>query len=228
MPDTFTLLLEWRRSEGAGRTLAKLPFDYYATTARYLADLRRSYESDLRENPSGRKGEISRQTYQRASQVARDILESRMQKLLSLAFQASIGGHRDVPNGLPEERELYDRLLESFLSYRRGVAPYLETAASPSPPAPVPPTAGRAPAPSPQPSPPVPTPPAAERSRPSPASGELTFVRILQDTRPIEVGSETVDLRADDVLSLPPETARILVQGKIAEPVEAIPLRPAP
>src|SRR5208283_3359401 len=48
MPDTFTMLLEWRRNEAAGRTLAKLPPDYYASTAQYLAELKRSYESDLR------------------------------------------------------------------------------------------------------------------------------------------------------------------------------------
>ena len=69
MPDQFTLLLEWRRNEAAGRGLAKLPPDYYESTAAYLRELRRSYEVDLRENPSSRKGEISRQTFQRASQV---------------------------------------------------------------------------------------------------------------------------------------------------------------
>ena len=70
MPDPFSQLLEWRRAEANARTLSKIGNEFYTGTAKYLADLRRSYESDLRENPSGRKGEISRQTYQRASQVA--------------------------------------------------------------------------------------------------------------------------------------------------------------
>ena len=39
------------------------------------------------------------------------------------------------------------------------------------------------------------------------------------DGRPIEVGSETVDLRKEDLLSLPPDTAQLLVQAKVAEPV---------
>ena len=70
MADHFTQLLEWRRNELAVRGLAKLPLEFYAATTAYLAELRRSYESELRENPSGRKGDISRQTYQRAIQVA--------------------------------------------------------------------------------------------------------------------------------------------------------------
>jgi DNA replication initiation complex subunit (GINS family) len=225
MPDPFTLLLEWRRSESAGRSLAKLPFDYYASTAHYLAELRRSYEGDLRENPSGRKGELSRQTYQRASQVARDILESRLQKLLSLAFQASVGGSRDVPNALPEERQIFDRMLSIFLEYRGAVAPYLEPsggpAAAPQPPArPASPATATAPPARAS----APAPPARAATAPSP----LAYVRILKDSPPIEIGSETVDLRADDIVSLPAETARLLVQGKVAEPVAAAPLGPAP
>jgi DNA replication initiation complex subunit (GINS family) len=221
VPDPFTLLLEWRRSESSGRSLAKLPFDYYASTARYLTDLRRSYENDLRDNPSGRKGEISRQTYQRASQVARDILESRLQKLLTLAFQASVGGTRDVPNALPEERQLSDRLLALIVEYRRAAAPYVEppapggSAASGPPPA----AAPIAPAPS---SPP-PTPPKAVP--PTPA---LAYVRVVRDAKPIEVGEETVDLRADDIVSLPAETAKLLVQGKVAELLTVVSLGPAP
>jgi len=134
MPDPFSQLLEWRRAEASARSLSKISPEFYAGTARYLAELRRSYEVDLRENPSGRKGEISRQTYQRASQVARDILEARAQKLLTAAFQASVGGARDLPNSLPEERALFDELLATLLGFRRASAPYLEPPQGPSPP----------------------------------------------------------------------------------------------
>ena len=125
MPDHFSLLLEWRRNEGATRGLAKLPHDFFVVTAGYLAEVRKSYEADLRENPSGRKGEMSRQTYQRASQVARDIVEGRAQKILAAAFQASIGGSRDLPNALPEERTMYDRILDTILDHRRTTTPFL-------------------------------------------------------------------------------------------------------
>jgi DNA replication initiation complex subunit (GINS family) len=220
MPDHFTQLLEWRRNELAVRGLAKLPPEFYTLTTTYLSELRRSYESELRENPSGRKGDISRQTYQRAIQVARDIVEGRVQKILNAAFQASIGGSRDVVNALPEERAMFDQLLGVLLDHRRSAAAYIEPAPPPSPP----PTA-RAPEASPPPAttPPL-RPPAASpttRGRPS-----LVYVRVLKDSRPIEVGSETIDLKADDILSLPPETARILVDAKVAEPVESAPTRP--
>ena len=126
MPDHFTQLLEWRRNELAVRGLAKLPPEFYTLTTAYLADLKRSYETELRENPSGRKGDISRQTYQRAIQVARDVVEGRVQKVLNAAFQASIGGTRDLPNSLPEERATFDRVLTALLEHRRSAAAYIE------------------------------------------------------------------------------------------------------
>ncbi len=205
MPDPFTLLLEWRRNEAAARGLSKLPHDFYATTTLYLAETRRSYESELRENPSGRKGEIARQTYQRASSLGRDIVEGRAQKVLTAAFQASVGGARDLPNALAEERELFDHLLGALLAHRRSTSPYLEPAAASvsGPAVAVPRTA--------EPAPPRP------REGPPPAPLAAAWVRILKDGRPIEVGSETIDLRADDVISLPAETAKLLVEAKVAE-----------
>ncbi len=220
MADHFTQLLEWRRGELAVRGLAKLPPEFYTATSTYLAELRRSYESELRENPSGRKGDISRQTYQRAIQVARDIVEGRAQKVLNTAFQASIGGSRDLPNALPEERQMFDQILGALLDFRRSSASYIEPSSGPSPPSatrspeptgvPAAPPAGRAPAVVP-----------AARNRPA-----LVYVRVLKDSRPVEVGSETVDLRADDVLSLPAETARILAEAKVVEPLETAPNPP--
>ncbi len=222
MPDPFSQLLEWRRSEANARTLSKIGPEFYSGTAKYLVELHRSYEADLRENPSSRKGEISRQTYQRAGQVARDILEARQQKLLSAAFQASVGGARDLPNALAEERAIFDQLLATLLEFRRSLAPYLEqpppggTAPTPIPAAPVQPSA--------------PATPAARlvaSTAPASASGRgamPTYVRILHTGRPIELGSETLDLREDDILSLAPEAAKRLVDAKLAEPLTTVPL----
>jgi hypothetical protein len=63
--------------------------------------------------------------------------------------------------------------------------------------------------------------PSAARARPA-----LVYVRVLKDSRPIEVGSETIDLKADDILSLPAETARLLVEAKVVEALESSPTRP--
>ena len=221
MPDQFTLLLEWRRNEAAGRGLAKLPPDYYASTAVYLHELRRSYEADLRENPSGRKGEISRQTYQRASQIARDVLEARVQKILSLAFQASIGGARELPNALAEERTLFDRLLATLVDLRHTAAPYLELTSGGAPPPVTAPTAAPTPpAVAPAARPPVPA------AKPAAALPAPTYVRILEDGHTVEVGADTIELRADDLVSLPPATAKLLVETKVAEPIHSTPVTP--
>ncbi len=224
MAETYTSLLEWRRNETTARTLAKLPADYYPSTARYLEELKRSYESELRENPSARKGEIARQTYLRAGQVARDILEARSQKILTLAFQASIGAARDLPNSLNEEKELFDRMLSVLLEYRRSSAPYLEPAA---------PGGAARPASSPAaaPAPRVPPPPATARATPARAEGPapaVQYVRIVApERRTVEAGRETIDLAPDDVLSLPSDVAKLLVDGKVAESLRATPLNKA-
>jgi DNA replication initiation complex subunit (GINS family) len=222
MPDHYTQLLEWRRTEAAVRGLAKLPHDFYRSTAAYLAEMRTGYEAELRENPSSRKGEILRQTYQRATQVARDIVEARQQKVMSAAFQASIGGVRELPNSLLEERAIFDAMLGTLTEHRRAAAPYLEhhgppTAATPPKRSEPPSVAAVATAP----------PPAAPVARPSRAPGPLTWVRILQGGRRIELGSETIDLRTDDVLSLPEESAKLLIDAKVAEPVTTSPAVPA-
>lgn len=220
MPDHFTQLLEWRRNELAVRGLAKLSPDFYPLTASYLAELRRSYEVELRENPSGRKGDISRQTHQRAIQIARDVVEGRAQKVLNAAFQASIGGSRDLPNALPEERTMFDQVLGVLVAHRRSVAAYIEPAMVASAP-----TAQHVPEVPPMAAPAPPTrtaaPTSTARTRPS-----LVYVRVLKDSRPIEVGSATVELKADDILSLPAEVARLLVEAKVAEPLESASARP--
>ena len=210
MPDHYTLLLELRRSEGAARGLAKIPHDFYGATAAYLAELRRTFEGELRENPAGRKGELSRQTYQRASQVARDILEARMMKLLSLSFQASVGGGKEVPNALPEERGLFESLTGVLRTHRTSVAPYLNPDGAAPSAQPAGPNASSPPRPASAPG------PHGSRAAPPPA-----VIRILKDSRPLEIGSETIELRREDLLTVPAEVARILVEGKIAESVEA-------
>ena len=205
MPDPYSLLLEWRRSETSGRGLAKLPKEFYDSTRKYLAETRATFEAELRENPSSRKGELARQTYQRAHQVARDLVEARMTKVLSQAFQAAVGGTRELPNALGEERELFDRLFQQLREHRLGVAPFLE----PFGPGPVAAGGGE-------------VPPAIVPLRsPDRLSAEelpkTAYVRVLKDGRPLAVGGETVEIRKEDVLSLPEETARLLVSAGIAE-----------
>ena len=115
---------------------------------------------------------------------------------------------------------MFDRLLAALLDFRRSSAAYIEPTPGPAPVAAVRPPESPAPAPVPA-APPVPPVAPAARSRPP-----LVYVRVLKDSRPVEVGSETVDLRADDVLSLPAEVARLLVEAKVVEPVETATTRP--
>lgn len=207
MPDHYTQLLEWRRAETAARGLSKLPHDFYPATRVYLGDARATFEREVRENPAGKKSELARQTYQRATQIARDVVEARMTKLVSFAFQAAVGGSKDVANLLAEERGLFDELTKVLTGHRSSVAPYLDSA-TPGP------TAGSTT------DRPSPVPIAAERvAEAPPPAPAASFVRILKDQRAIDTGTESIELQKDDVLSLPEKIAKILVDSKVAERV---------
>jgi hypothetical protein len=217
MPDPYTQLLEWRRAETSSRGLAKLPKEFYEANRRYLSETRATFEAELRENPSSRKGELARQTYTRAQQLARDIIEARIRKLLDLAFQAAVGGTREVPNALPEERTLFDLVVETLRAYRRSVAPYLDPVGSPGPvvAVEVPIAESR----------PLAAEPVALPEAPR-APGVAVFVRILQDGRSIALGKETIDIRKEDVLSVPEETAKLLVGSGLAQRILTGEFRP--
>ncbi len=212
MPDYYTKLLELRRAEGSAHGLSKLPVDFYPATRGYLADLKTTFETELRENPSGRKGELARQTHQRAVQTARDIVEARMMKILTAALQASLGGSRDLPNALPEERTLHESLLGYLRQHRADVAPYLES----SPP--VPASAKRSGGAGPRP----PAEPASVRASAGPegTTAPGSIVRVLKDTPKVALGAESIELRRDDVLSLPADVAKLLIESHVVEPVK--------
>lgn len=222
MPDAYSQLLDWRRAETTTRGLAKLPPDFYALSRRYLDETRATFESELRSNPSSRKGELARQTYQRAHQLARDIVEARIRKLLDLAFQAALGGSRDLPNALPEDRALFDRFLADVRAHRASVAPYLDPGGAPMSEASAPPVTG-------PPAAPASTPPVAPRAAPppEPAPSGAVYVRILKDGRPIALGHETLEIHKEDVLSVGEETARLLVSAGLAERLQTGPARPS-
>lgn len=213
MADYYTKLLELRRAEGSAHGLSKLPSDFYPQTRTYLADLKSTFETELRENPSGRKGELARQTHQRAVQTARDIVEARMMKILTAALQASLGGSRDLPNALPEERALHESILGYLRAHRSEVAPYLEST-GPAPPAPK--KAGAAPAVKTG----ADTAPARAAAVGPVRSDEIQVVRVLRDSPAVAIGSETLALRRDDVVTLPREVAQLLLEGHVVELVE--------
>jgi DNA replication initiation complex subunit (GINS family) len=220
MAELYTRLLEWRRAEAATRGLGKVPNDVYAQIAAYIVETRHTLETEVKDNPAGRRSDLARQTHQKSIQTARDLFDARANKILVAAFQATIGGSRDLPNATPEERKLHEELLTSLRQFRRVAAPFLE----PEGPGAAPPAAANASAGATSresaPPPPSPAPPREATPRAKALAETLAYVRILRSGPPIAIGSETVELRAEDVLQLPVDIARALVDGKIAERID--------
>jgi hypothetical protein len=134
-------------------------------------------------------------------------------KILTAALQASLGGSRDLPNALPEEHTLHESLLGYLRQHRSEVAPYLE----PTGPAPAP---GKRSTSAPSRSASAET-PASRTAAASPAvGGETQIVRVLKDSPKVALGSETLELREDDLITLPADVARLLLESHVVEAVQ--------
>lgn len=227
MPETdqYNKLLEQRRAEASSRALAKISLDFYETTSAYLMDLRGRLTLEIRENPTSRKVELTRQVYQRAVTHARDVVDFRLAKIAARAAQqATVGG--EPPAMLPIERALFDALVKSLAECRGRLTPFLD-AKLPVPSA-TPATPENAPGAGPPPPPNVPSPPPVLSGTPGSAASPMVTVRILRDGPPIEVArGDAVELRKEDVLTLPEGTAELLIRGKAAEKIEG-PARSSP
>lgn len=223
--DYYNAILEQRRLEYSSRGLGKIPSDFYTMSDAFLKELRALLDQQAREDPTGRRVEVTRQTYQRALQQTRDVIDARMSKIATRAAQyASMGG--EVPAMLPVERLLFDALVNELLRHRGNVAPFLSGGA-PAPPSPAVPSGG---SPASQVAreggPPQLSGPAMEAnpaggSRPSGGVTKVKeeqpegwVIRILQDGPPFEVSpGDTLELLREDVVTLPPSVAQILVHA---------------
>jgi DNA replication initiation complex subunit (GINS family) len=210
--DFFPRLSEQRRLEYQSKSeLSRLPSGFYSSVKRYLEGLRSEVEQALREAPTSRRTEMIQRTYQQSLKLARDLVETRMAKIAALAAQlAGPGAGGPLPPLGTEDQELLDSVRDRLREHRDKVAPYLRD------PAPAP---RAVPSPSSDMSPAVPE--ASRRSSEEAIGAQATFpvlVRVLKDTPEIEVApGDRLAMRKEDVATVPPAVARILVEGGLAE-----------
>ncbi len=225
-PDYYNRLLEQRRAEYAAKGLSKVPPDFFTSTTRYVAALHEILERETRENPTSKKVEMTRTTYQRALASARDVLEARLGKISHLAVQhVNLGG--EPANLLPEERALYDALVRDLSGFRRTSAPFLEPASGSSAPSPAAPPAapGGTASTNPRPLAASPPPPSTAAPPPSPPSSPAPAPAVRPASPPSSPPSSVAPPSGP---SSPPPTAVIRVlqdQPALALPNETIELR---
>ena len=225
-PDYYNRLLEQRRAEYAAKGLSKVPPDFFTSTTRYVASLHEILERETRENPTSKKVEMTRTTYQRALASARDVLEARLGKISHLAVQhVNLGG--EPANLLPEERALYDALVRDLSGFRRTSAPFLEPASGSSAPSPAAPPAapGGTASMNPRPLAASPPPPSTAAPPPSPPSYPPPAPAVRAASPPSSPPSSVAPPSGP---SSPPPTAVIRVlqdQPALALPQETIELR---
>jgi len=99
--------VQWKERVQSARNMAKLPEDFYPKLRRYLKKVREETNRNFEKTPE----------YKKVRQITKDIINSRLKKIVSLA-SASTQTHQILKSLTKEERLLYDKI-HKFISQWR-------------------------------------------------------------------------------------------------------------
>ena len=99
--------IQWKERVQTTRQVSKLPEDFYPKLRRCLKDLRKEADTKLEK----------RREYEKVTQLTRDIVNSRLKKIVSLASAPAQTG-QILRNFTSEERFLYDKLYKLIKEWR--------------------------------------------------------------------------------------------------------------
>lgn len=169
---------------------------------------------------------------QKTRALQSDIIHIRIRKFLLLAHQTLTGSGVDTKNLTPEERELFQKMVDALCAGRNriiegGQGSEMETTGADENTGPLPMVKCASPegAASEQRERPPEKTPTAERTPPPPSgasldSSSLVVMRILEDVPDFAMGDGgSTSLKKKDVVALPKNLAAVLEQHKKAKPV---------
>jgi DNA replication factor GINS len=224
---TYQELRKRQQLERTSPRLTKLENDFYRHLELYLQSLGEDFQREQGANAGSPKATLLGDELQNTRRLAEDLYENRERKLLTAALTTARGGAADLTHMLKEEQELYEALVALLRETKRRVlhgargprpgVPALTLAPSPPPAAvatPAPPEPGHAPPAAPVAAVAAPALPIAAAQ----AAGRL-LVRVLEDVGSFAASDlRTYNVKREDVVSLPADTARILIlRGKAVE-----------
>ena len=206
---SYKSLRKIQQAEQAVAVLTKLETGFYRDVTSYLQALEKSVVTE--KNPQ--KNKLFAEELANTKKLITGIYDLREKKIVSAAVVSARGGEPDIKCLAEEERPLYDGLVKAITQVRQHI---LATETPPVQEPLQPPTTGSEPTtPAPQPKPPETPPSPPVKANPNP------LVRVAQDM-PRFVGTDlkVYELRKDDVLTLPPEMAALLLKRGILIPIE--------
>lgn len=218
-PITLERILQAYREESQRRALSPLEADFWERVQALVTGLRDDLEAESAQDPNSAKAALLRDELKKVLKRRDQIYQYRERKQALLAASAASGAQVDTSPLTSVERQAFQATVEVFQAGRERAfggtpreTPGTEAAAQRA----EPPAKGTKTAPSSEKSPKAAANP-APKPRPK-ATKPLVLVRILEDVPPFLGVDATYRLQKEDVISLPPEVAQILLdQGKARE-----------
>ncbi len=196
---SFERITRVYRDESQRKTLAPLEPDFYEKVNRYLTRLEADLAAERGKDPNAKGAMLLQDELRKALQKREQVLHYRERKIALLAIQQAGGGEADVRGLARPEQELLRRLVDVLRAHRAeatGLAPAPTQAAAPATSAAEPPAA---------------------------AAPKGVLLHILEDVPPFAGPDGTYRLRKEDLVTLPPPLAKVLVERGKARVVNAAP-----
>ncbi len=196
---TFERITKTYREESQRKTLTPLEPDFWEKVARYVAQLEADLAAARAKDPNSKASLLLQDELRKVQQKREQIHQYRERKLMLLASQVANGAAVES-RGLTKGE---NALLPSLVGLLREAR-----AAAYGPQAPPP---ARAEA----------TAPAAKPETPRPAKATGILLHILEDVPPFAGPDGTLRLRKEDLVTVDPTIAKVLVERGKARPVNA-------
>lgn len=107
----FEKIRQIQRKEREETSLYPLEEDFYPSTARHVAMSRKEYEK----NPGTEK----LREIENFSRLAKDVFDKREQKIIMKSLRAARGSKRKDENMTPEEKKLFNALVQDITKHRK-------------------------------------------------------------------------------------------------------------
>lgn len=204
-PLNYESLRKKQQLERGSPRLTRLESDFYHNLELYLQGLSEDLQREHTQNPHSSKATLLQDELQNTRRLAEDLYEHRERKVITGAIAVARGGNPDHAHMLPEERELHEALVAVLRDTKRRV---LFGRPGRAQPAPHPVQAQGATTLAVQ----------AAEAAPAPDEGRL-LVRVLEDIGAFAASDlRTYNVKREEVVSLPTDTAKILIlRGKAVE-----------
>lgn len=213
----YEVLRKRQQLERGSPRLTRLEPDFYENLELYLKALHEDFQREQAANPGSPKATLLGDELTNTRRLAEDLYEHRERKVVTAALTAARGASPETANMLPDEQALYEGLVALLRDAKRRVL-HGRQGPRPAPPPHVPVIGILPSAPPAAPAPTPAAPGAAAAPEPRARDGRL-LVRVLEDVGSFMASDQRAYyVRREEVVSLPADTARILIlRGKAVE-----------